>query len=79
MDELTEQDEADLAGRCVFCGAQLESGQKTCPQCDHAVGEGYVFRLRRPLWIRVLIWMLLLLFASALIVWVVNLIGLGLG
>lgn len=64
MSELDEQDRAAMEGRCAFCGAERPAGQAVCPQCGHSAEEGYTFRLRRPIWVRVLIWVLLALFAA---------------
>ena len=67
-------DESVLLGRCGFCGAEVPADVETCPECGRPVVGDALVRPRRPVWVRPLAVLLLLLFLVGLAFWVVHLL-----
>lgn len=67
-----ENEPEELAGRCRFCGSVLPPSAATCPECGKNGREGYSFAPRRPLWVRVLVYVVLIMLAVGLLAWLVD-------
>ncbi len=65
--------EQALQGRCGFCGGELPAGTEVCPHCQREQAEGYLVRPRRPVWVKVLAYLILLMMAAGLVAWVFHL------
>ncbi|MDD4891712.1 MAG: hypothetical protein PHU85_17475 [Phycisphaerae bacterium] len=67
MADPDKQDEPGFEGRCMFCGAEVAADQSVCPECGRDTDEGPVYRPRRPIWARALVWLVLLMLAAWLV------------
>ena len=71
--------DADLAGRCSFCAHPVVAGTTTCPECGRRVDQGLAFSVRKPRWVRVLVYITLAAMLVAGAFWVIDLLQHGLG
>ena len=76
---LDQDDESQLAGRCPFCAAEVPPGATKCPDCGHQVNRGYVFALRHPIWLRAMIWLILIMVFGSLLLWLLDVLQRGIG
>lgn len=65
-----------LAGRCTFCGQELGPDQSVCPECGHATGGELLVQPPKPAWVRILVWVVLIMAALGGIAGLIHLVGL---
>jgi predicted amidophosphoribosyltransferase len=66
--------DAELAGRCPFCAHPTAAEATVCPECGRQVDQGLAFSVRKPLWVRILVYLTLAAMLVGGFFWVADLL-----